>query len=445
MSWQWVARVGAVVVLAGGCLIGPSGERAMAKSDFTAKPFMGWSSWSVQSSSRPTYGTGWLKETNLRNAADALATKLKPAGYEYLNIDAGWNATFDWNFHSDANGIPNPDSGRFPSGLQSLIDYVHGKGLKLGLYGAAGLEKEVYDSNKPILGTSCTAQQIAVQPLTPTNKWGTNWKIDYAHPCAQQYIDSIANRFAQWGVDFVKIDGVTVDNVPDIRAWSNAIDQTGRRMWLTASAWPVDRAAGPGLQPYANSVRIDTDVECYCETVATWTSSIDDRWQDLPNWLSDVRPNYWPDLDSMPISNNQGQAIQDGINDVERQSVMTFWSMTSAPLYVGGDIYFLDATAQAILTNPEVIAVDQAGVLPTRTAGGTLQRWRKQLPSGEWVIAVYNLGGSPANITVPWTDFGGSGSRRVRDLAARADLGTFSGSWTATNVPAHGSRLIKLS
>lgn len=216
-------------------------------------------------------------------------------------------------------------------------------------------------------------------------------------------------------------------------------------MWLTASAWPVDRAAGPGLRPYANSVRIDTDIECYCETLATWTSSVDDRWQDLPNWLSDVRPNYWPDLDSMPISNNQGQAIQDGINDVERQSVMTFWSMASAPLYVGGDIYFLDAKAQEILTNPEVIAVNQAGILPQQTAGGTLQRWRKQLPTGEWVIAVYNLGGSPANITVPWSDFGGSGSKNLRDLVTRQGLGSFTGSWTAVNVPAHGSRLIKVS
>lgn len=166
-SWQWVARVGVAGIVAAVGVVMPGNDEAQAKSDFTAKPFMGWSSWSVQSSSRPTYGTRWLTEGNLRNAADALASKLKAAGYEYLNIDAGWNATFDWNFHTDVNGIPNPDAGRFPSGLQSLIDYVHGKGLKIGLYGAAGLEKEVYDRDVPILGTNCTAKQIAVQPLTP--------------------------------------------------------------------------------------------------------------------------------------------------------------------------------------------------------------------------------------------------------------------------------------
>jgi hypothetical protein len=147
----------------------------------------------------------------------------------------------------------------------------------------------------------------------------------------------------------------------------------------------------------------------------------------------------------MPISNNQGQGIQDGINDVERQTVMNFWSMASAPLYVGGDVYFLDSTARSILTNPEVIGVDQAGVLPQRITSGSLQKWRKQLANGTWVVAVYNLGSSSADVTVNWSDIGASGTKRVRDLVARADLGTFTGSWTAGNIPAHGSRLITVS
>jgi hypothetical protein len=434
-----------VLVLLGATAgLGLTARPAEAKSDFSLRPFMGWSSWSVQSSTRSGYGKNWLTETNIRNAADAMAAKLRSAGYVHVNIDAGWNATMSWSFHTDGNGIPNADPARFPSGIAALASYVHGKGLKLGLYGAAGLEPEVYDKNAPILGTNCRARDIAVMPLTRTNKWGSHWKINYGHPCAQPYINSMVDRFASWGVDFIKIDGVTVDNVADIRAWSTAIDLAGRAMWLTASAWPVDRAAGPGLRPYANSVRIDSDVECYCNTVATWTSSVDNRWQDLPNWLSDVGPNYWPDLDSMPISNNKGQGIQDGINDIERQSVMTFWSMASAPLYVGGDIYFLDDTAVSILTNPEVIAVNQAGVLPQRITGGTVQKWRKRLADGSWVVAVYNLGSSTASTTVNWSDISSSGTKRVRDLVRRADLGTFSNGWTASNIPPHGSRLIRI-
>ncbi len=432
-----VAAVLAVVAL--------PGQPAAAKSDFSARPFMGWSSWSVQSSTHPDYGQNWLNETNVKNAADAMAANLAPAGYRNINMDAGWNADLDWNFHSDANGIPDPDPARFPNGMPSLVDYIHDKGLNAGLYLAAGLEKEAYDRNVPIAGTDCTTQDIAVQPLTPTNMWGGNWKIDYANPCAQDYIDSIADRFAEWGVDFVKVDGTTEDNVPDIAAWSNAIDQSGREMWLTASAWPIPRSIGDDLRPHANSVRIDTDVECYCETVSSWTSSVDDRWRDLPNWLSDVGPNYWPDLDSMPISNNTGQGIQDGIDDTERQSVMTFWSMASAPLYVGGDIFFLDDAARSILTNPEVIAVNQSGRLPTRVTGGTLQRWTKEMPDGSTVVAVYNMGTSASDITVDLAALGLDGGRNVRDLAARADLGTVDGSWTATAVPPHGSRIIQVT
>ncbi|MEC3974022.1 hypothetical protein [Amycolatopsis sp. H20-H5] len=234
-------RLGAVLaalVLTGTALAVP----AEAKTVFV-KPFMGWSSWSVESSTRATYGTGWLVESHLRDAADALSGKLKSAGYTNVNIDAGWNATPARGFHSDANGIPDPDPSRFPSGMASLASYVHGKGLKLGLYAAAGLEQEAYDKNAPILGTSCHIQDIAVQPLTPTNMWSGNWKIDYAKPCAQSFFDSSVARFAFWGVDFVKVDGTTADNVPGIAAWSKAIDHSGRPMWLTASAWPVPRSA----------------------------------------------------------------------------------------------------------------------------------------------------------------------------------------------------------
>ncbi|SCF81503.1 glycoside hydrolase family 27 protein [Streptomyces sp. Ncost-T10-10d] len=424
--------------------LGLSSGTAQAKTPYI-KPFMGWSSWSVESSSRDGYGTRWLNEGNIKNAADALSGKLASAGYKYLNIDAGWNFDYDWNFHTDANGIPDADKERFPSGMASVSDYVHGKGLKLGLYGAAGLEKEVYDKDAPILGTDCTAQDIAAKPLTPTNKWGGNWKIDYSNPCAQAYFDSIVARYAAWGVDFIKIDGVTKDNVEDIKAWSTAIDHSGRKMWLSASAWPVDIEAADGLKPHANGVRIDTDIECYCETTSTWTSSVDDRFSDLPKWLNKVQaPHYFADLDAMPINNNSGSGLQDGIDDVERQTVMTFWSMASSPLYVGGDIYFLDDKAKAILTNPEVIAVDQAAVLPRQVRSGDTQVWTKRVGDDTY-LAVYNLGSEAADISVTFKELGLRGPQKLRDVAARKDLGTAKRSWTASSVAAHGSRLIKLS
>jgi hypothetical protein len=123
---------------------------------------------------------------------------------------------------------------------------------------------------------------------------------------------------------------------------------------------------------------------------------------------------------------------------------MTFWSMASAPLYVGGDVYFMDNSAISILTNPEVIALDQAAVIPTRITAGNSQVWKKVI-GGVTYAAVYNLGSSSTNITVNWSSLGLGGSKSVRDLVARAELGSFNGSWTATAVPAHGSRLIRIS
>ena len=435
------------VVIAGSLVLAgllPTASPAFAKSDFSAGPAMGWSSWSVESSTRATYGTSWLTESHVEGAADAVAAKLHSAGYSYINIDSGWNADLSFNGHTDGNGIPNPDSTRFPDGISGVANYVHNKGLKLGLYTTVGLDKGVYNQNAPIVGTGCHTQDIARQPLTSTNGWGSAWQIDYGNSCAQAYINSIVDKFASWGVDLIKVDGTTTSNVADFQAFSNAIDQSGRTIYLTASAWPVPQSIESQLSPYANGVRVDTDVECYCGTVSSWSSSVSARWNDLPNWLAGLTPGYWPDLDSMPISNNSGSAIQDGISSVERQSVMTFWSMASAPLYVGGDVFFLDNEAVSILTNPEVVAVDQSGRFPARITGGNQQKWRKQLADGSWAVAVYNLGSSSANITVNWSDLGISGSHAVRDLVSRTDLGSFNGSWTASGVPAHGSRLIRI-
>jgi hypothetical protein len=232
--------------------------------------------------------------------------------------------------------------------------------------------------------------------------------------------------------------GPNYDNTADVAAWSQALVRTGRDIQFVIS-WSLSHEYVDTWQRYTNGWRVDTDVECYCETVSSWDSSVKARWADLPSWLGVFGPQYRPDLDSMPISNNTGSGIQDGISDVERQSVMTFWSMASSPLYVGGDIYFLDASAVSILTNPEVIAVDHAGSYPTQVTGGNLQVWTKRAPGGRTYAAVYNLGSTPADITVDL-----HGTRPVRDVVARTDLGRSRGSWTASAVPPHGSRLIRI-
>jgi hypothetical protein len=428
----------------------PSSSRsasAVTLTDGTAPPpFLGWSSWSVESTKRPTYGTHWLDEAHVLGASAAMADKLGAAGYRNINIDSFWNDNESGPPHYTQNGVPLPDPTRFPDGIDGVAAIVHARGQRLGLYAGVGLDGNVYNGNFPIAGTNCHTQDIAAQPLTfVPNGWNGMYEIDWTNPCAQAYYNSVADTFASWGVDLLKVDGTTAVSGPDIEHWQAALKQTGRPMWLTVSAWPVPLALAPEIADAGQSVRVDTDVECYCSTVSSWSSSVSARWNDLPAWLPWLGPGHYPDLDSMPINNDTGQALQDGINDVERQSVMTFWSMASSPLYVGGDIYFMDAAAQAILSNPEVIAVDQAAVMPKQVVAGTLQVWSKPLPDGTLAVAVYNLGASPASITVDFARLALPGDASLRDLVARSELGVFTGNWTASGVPAHGSRLVKLT
>ncbi len=379
-------RILPVALIAGVGLAVMPGTSAQAKNDFTAKPFMGFSTWSVESSSHDG-GMAWLTEDNVKKSADAISTNLKSAGYSYINLDSGWNSGVD------ANGIPQADSGKFPDGMKATFDYIHSKGLKAGIYDVVGLPGAAYDANTPIQGTSCHARDIAEPgPVQVPNGWGsgTDYEVDYSNPCTQAYFNSVVNAFASWGVDFIKIDGQHFQNgdtsssdVPpdNLAVWSKAIDQSGRQIYLTASGWPVPLSEADALKPYANGVRIDTDVECYCDTVSSWDSSVKVRFQELPDWISHVGPNYWPDLDSMPINNNTGTGIQDGINDTERQTVMNYWAMASAPLYVGGDVQNMDSKAISILSNPEVIAVDQAGVIPREVTAATSRSGRRSWPT----------------------------------------------------------------
>ena len=219
-----------------------------------AAPYMGWTSWSMQSSKYPGLNPdgdySYLTEANVLKQADALATKLKPYGYEYVNIDAGWWRDNDWVPRFDQYGRQTPDPVRFPRGMKAVADHIHGKGLKAGIYLPVGLEKEAYaDGAAPIWNApGCTTADIVYPDLRTTNGWDSAYKLNFDNPCAQKYIDSQAQLFADWGYDFLKLDGVgpgsfksgdNYDNVADVAAWQQAIAATGRPIHLELS-WSLD-------------------------------------------------------------------------------------------------------------------------------------------------------------------------------------------------------------
>ncbi len=423
-----------------------------ATAPIAATPYLGWSSWSMQSSSYPGLNPdgsySYLTEANVLKQTDALAAKLKAYGYDYVNIDAGWWRDDKWNPEYDQYARQAPDPGRFPDGMKPVADHIHAKGLKAGIYLPVGLEKEAYGGGTvPIWNApGCTTADIVYPDLRTTNGWDSSYKLNFANPCAQKYVDSQAQLLAGWGYDFLKLDGVgpgsgksgeNYDNVPDVSAWHQAIAATGRPIHLELS-WSLDLGHAADWKQYSNGWRIDTDVECYCGTLVTWDNSVKARWNDAPAWSDEAGPGGWNDLDSLDV----GNGAMDGITDAERQSYMTLWAINKSPLFTGDDLTRLDPYGISLLTNREVIAVDQSGSPVARPVStmGDQQVWAAKNADGSYTVAMFNLAAAPEAVTAYWAALGFQGNAAVRDLWNHRDLGNHKDRITEA-LPAHGSRL----
>jgi alpha-galactosidase len=408
---------------------------------WAVKPYMGWSSYSMQVYS----GNGkWITAEQIIKQSDAMKNKLQRYGYNYINVDAAWNDGFD------ANGRPKPSATLYPQGLQKVIDHVHRNGQKFGLYTIPGISPEVYEAALPIAGApGCTTHDIVKQPIQQADYWNIGYRLDFSNPCSQKYIDSIVGLFAQWGVNFVKFDSVTpgsgisdlsLDARDDVAAWSSALKK--HKIWFELS-WALDPKYADYWRSKANGWRIDWDVECYCadEALTQW-QNVARLFPRLETWWRHGGNGGWNDLDSL----NVGNGAMDGLTRDERRSAMTLWAISAAPLYLGNDLTKLDAYGLGLLTNPEVIAVDQAGTPARPVSTGTQrQTWYALNADGSYTVALFNLGRTDSDITVDWSSIGLTGAANVRDLWARKDLGRFAGSYTAATVPIHGVRLLKVT
>ena len=406
-------------------------------------PYMGWSSWSLEATKYPGYGgMTWLTAEHVKAQSDVLHRLLQKHGYTYVNMDSGWQGDYD------GFGRPIPDVKKFPGGIADVARSVHRNGQKLGIYWIPGINGALYDRNPPILGTPYHVQDIVFQPARVATGWGFGHKIDYSRPGAQAYINSVAALFASWGVDFLKLDGVTpgsdrndlsIDARPDVAAWAAALKSTARPIWLELS-WNLDHDYADVWRQYANGRRINDDVETYGPTLTGW-SPVDLRFDKAALWAQDAGLSKgWNDLDSLDIGNGE----MDGLTDDERQTYMTLWAIACAPLYTGDDLTKLDAAGLRLLTNDEVIAVDQAGRPASPVTTGPQQVWHSRRTDGSQIVALFNLNGqAAATVTALWSDLGLSGPANVSDLWSHTDLGRFTDRYSAM-LPPHGSRLLRM-
>lgn len=353
-------------------------------------PPMGWNSW--------YHFRAAIDDAAVRGIADAVVSSgMKDAGYTYINIDDTWEGSRDANGNTQSNS-------RFPD-MKALADYIHSKGLLFGLYSSPG-------------------------PRTCGGYEGS-----YGHEAQD------AKTWASWGVDFLKYDWCSAsvmfkpeDEHAVYQEMGDALRATGRPIVFSLCQYGQVNVQTWGAQVGGNMWRT--------------TGDNGDSWQAMSHAGFDEQvglekfsgPGHWNDPDMLQVGNG-------GMTDTEYQTQMSLWSMLAAPLLAGNDPRDMTQATRDILTNRDVIAIDQdkAGHQGYRVAkSGDNEVWVRPLAKGDLAIALFNRGGSAARITATWSDLKLSGKYRVRDLWQHKDLGRVKDSFSA-EVPSHGVVLIRVS
>jgi alpha-galactosidase len=355
-------------------------------------PPMGWNSWNKFRNQ--------VSDKMIREIADAMVKSgMKAAGYLYVNIDDTWEGA-----HRDAQGNITTNN-KFPD-MKALADYVHSKGLKLGIYSSPG-------------------------PKTCAGYEGS-----------YQHEEQDAKTFADWGIDYLKYDWCSASRVYD----NTQVTMAGAYAKMGIALLGSGRRIVYSLCQYGDLDVGDWGAKAGGNLWRT-TGDISDRWQSMERIGFEQQlgrekyagPGHWNDPDMLEIGNG-------GMTEDEYRAHMSLWSILAAPLLAGNDIRDMKPEVAAILMNKEVIAVDQdkLGKQGVRVVkNGDLEVWSKPLADGGLAVGLFNRGAATASVTAKWTDLGINGSRTVRDLWKHADLGRKTGEFTAT-VATHGVVMVKI-
>jgi len=250
-----------------------------------------------------------------------------------------------------------------------------------------------------------------------------------------------------YGASFLKVDGIApgsevagFDTRDDVKALSKSLGKY--KIWFELSS-AVELEYASFWKMYANGCRITGDIECYHCTPAALTewARVSSRFGTAAKWASYAGPGGWNDLDSLDVGNGN----MDGVSDTERRTYMTLWVISAAPLYTGDDLTKLDSYGIQLLTNDEVISVNQAGKPAVPVSTSTEQQvWHVNYGNGTSVVAMFNLGGGKAEVTAKWSELGLKGTLKVRDMWNHKDLGSFPDQYSTT-IDSHGSELLELT
>ena len=418
---------------------------------------MGWNSWD-------SYGLT-ITETQFRDNVAVQAKLLKPFGWNYAVIDEGWFLKNPMDrgtpeklaYELDANGRYIPVPARFPSALKGAENTgfaqlgadVHAQGLKFGIHIVRGIPRESVTRNLPVGGSAFHAQDVAdtsdACPWDPTN-WGVK---DTA--AGQAWYDSLITQYAAWGVDYLKVDCISDHpyKLSEIRMIHRAIVRSGRPIVLSLSPGPTSPGIYKDVQPLAQMWRISDDVWDYWSNPKDFPNTIRDQFVLAAGWAPFAKPGTWPDADMLPLGHlgpfpGEGHERETRLTHDEQRSLMTLWSIARSPLILGANLTALDEWTTKLLTNRDVLDLDQFGHDARQiTHSSNMVAWTASGKGSKRYLALFNfadqetaLGGKFAYFNLP------AGKYKARELWTGSDLGELKE--VTLKVASHGCVLLEL-
>jgi hypothetical protein len=414
-------------------------------------PPMGWNSYDA-------FGDNVVESEVLANAR-YVAEKLQPVGWDTIVVDYCWadpgahdnnrNARANAPLVADAFGCLLPATNRFPSaangaGFKPLADAVHSLGLKFGIHIMRGIPRNSVAANLPIEGSSFTATEAGntnSKCVWCPDMFGVN-----SNAAGQAWYDSCARLWASWGVDYIKVDDLSSPYyAAEIEMIRHAIDRCGHSMIFSTS---------PGETAISHASHAATNVNLWRVSGDFW-----DNWKSLNHeftlgarWHDFVGPGHWPDADMLPVGHlsvSNRSVGPDRFTQFTRNEQLThlsLWCLLPSPLMVGANLPDNDDWTMAILTNPEVIAVNQdsLGKAAQRMTNPNVpvETWKKELADGSFAVGFFNRTSQPLKINVLWRNLEFRSRPKVRDLWLRKDLEREK-SFPAELLP-HGCILLKV-
>ncbi|HMR83221.1 MAG TPA: glycoside hydrolase family 27 protein [Niabella sp.] len=428
------------------------------KKVIAQSPPMGWNSWN-------NFGLD-ITESEFKQQVDYVAKHLKKYGYEYMVIDAGWYAPslsadrFDtaahhtkikYNTLTDEYGRWLPAPNRFPSAkngsFKELADYVHSKGLKFGLHIQRGIPWSAVEKDTEIKGSDYRAKDIA-NPADACSWWDGTTGVDMSVPGSQEYYNSCVQLYADWGVDFLKVDDISRPyHADEVTAFRIAIEKTGRDIILSLSPGTTSFTARHHAINNSDMYRISNDF---------W-----DRWSQLKaqfalanSWLKYQKTGHYADLDMLPVgvigsrSSDGGQGKRKtGLTETEQYTMLSLWAIFRSPLILGNDLLEMDEFTTKLITNEGMLEVNQQGDDVKRVIGtppGIHIYYSVHKSKKEKFVAIFNTGESEQKINVDFSKLGLSGVKMVKDLWNNKTIDSAPTGFSRT-VPPHGSGLFRVS